>query len=57
MTIEGHKMMVEGSIEKIAKTLRNMAELTANNTQNWGNYEAILRDAIEQIVKQAQRTK
>ncbi len=43
------KIQVANSVETAAKALRNMAELTANNTRNWDNFEAICKEILEQV--------
>ena len=48
------------TVEEAAKFLRNTAELTARNTQNWDNYQRIcldmLKSAIAHVPTEAKET-
>ena len=35
--------------EGVAKDLRLFAEMTARNSQNWDNYEALVLDVLQQV--------
>lgn len=44
------KIQFNLSLDGIAKLLRNYAELTANNSKNWENYEVICKDSLQQVL-------
>lgn len=43
------KIIIADSIKGAAQALRNMAELTAKNTQNWDNFELICFQVLNEV--------
>lgn len=48
MSVEG-KVQVADGVPGAAKALREMANLTANHTKNWDNYEQICLQILTQV--------
>lgn len=48
--MSGNRITIETPTpEHLARTLRQFAELTARHSNNWDNYEEIVRDVLKQI--------
>lgn len=47
------KIPIGNTLEAVAKSLRTMAELTANGSKNWENYEAVVLDVLQQVERNA----
>lgn len=48
-----NKIEIGTTLEEVAKSLTDLAKLTANGSKNWDSYKELCLDVLKQIEKQS----